>query len=183
MRKSIGLKLRFEVFKRDGFCCRYCGSTPPTVVLEIDHIVPVADGGTNDQENLATSCFECNRGKRDNPLSATLRPAQFDQAREKERIKQARAYTEHLIARQKVQGELFDVISDHWVRVRGENPDEVRVAGKTADAIRRFIKVLPASEIIDAIDIAQSKMGHRAEYSMMKYFFGVCWKKIRDRQA
>lgn len=33
-RKSISKKLRFEVFKRDGFTCQYCGRMAPDVVLE-----------------------------------------------------------------------------------------------------------------------------------------------------
>ena len=62
-RKSISKKLRFEVFKRDAFTCQYCGRTAPDVVLEVDHINPVANGGDNDLMNLITSCYECNRGK------------------------------------------------------------------------------------------------------------------------
>lgn len=62
-RKNISKKLRFEVFKRDKFTCQYCGRMAPDVVLEVDHINPVKEGGTNDILNLITSCQECNRGK------------------------------------------------------------------------------------------------------------------------
>ena len=62
-RKSISKKLRFEIFKRDLFTCQYCGSKPPGAVLEIDHIKPISAGGENDDLNLLTSCFDCNRGK------------------------------------------------------------------------------------------------------------------------
>ena len=62
-RKSISKKIRFEVFKRDAFTCQYCGRTAPEVILEIDHINPVANGGNNDLMNLITSCYDCNRGK------------------------------------------------------------------------------------------------------------------------
>jgi 5-methylcytosine-specific restriction endonuclease McrA len=62
-RKPIPKKLRFEVFKRDNFTCQYCGKMAPDVVLEVDHIIPIADGGRNDILNLVTSCFDCNRGK------------------------------------------------------------------------------------------------------------------------
>lgn len=44
-RKAISKKTRFEVFKRDRFTCQYCGATPPGVLLHIDHIHPVAEGG------------------------------------------------------------------------------------------------------------------------------------------
>lgn len=62
-RKTITKKLRFEVFKRDSFTCQYCGRMAPDVVLEVDHINPVANNGKNDIMNLVTSCFDCNRGK------------------------------------------------------------------------------------------------------------------------
>lgn len=62
-REAIGKKLRFEVFKRDGFCCQYCGGNAPNVNLEVDHVIPVAEDGTNDIDNLITACENCNRGK------------------------------------------------------------------------------------------------------------------------
>lgn len=68
-RKPLGNKLRFEVFKRDSFACQYCGRKAPDVVLQADHITPVASGGTNEILNLITSCFECNSGKSDKKLS------------------------------------------------------------------------------------------------------------------
>ena len=68
-RKPISKTLRFEVFKRDSFTCQYCGKMAPDVVLEIDHINPVKNGGGNDILNLATSCAECNRGKGAKTLS------------------------------------------------------------------------------------------------------------------
>lgn len=62
-RSPISKMRRFEVFKRDGFICQYCGQRPPAVILEIDHIISVREGGKNDEPNLITSCFDCNRGK------------------------------------------------------------------------------------------------------------------------
>lgn len=68
-RVPLTKKIRFEVFKRDSFTCQYCGRMAPDVVLEVDHIVPVADGGTNDIMNLVTSCHDCNSGKGKRRLS------------------------------------------------------------------------------------------------------------------
>jgi hypothetical protein len=67
-RKNIPNKMRFEVFKRDKFTCQYCGKKAPDVVLNADHIKPVAEGGKNSLVNLVTSCFGCNNGKAATPL-------------------------------------------------------------------------------------------------------------------
>ena len=55
--------MRFEILDRDNFTCVYCGQFAPNVLLEVGHKVAMVDGGTNDEENLVTSCFACNRGK------------------------------------------------------------------------------------------------------------------------
>lgn len=57
-RKGLSKRTRFNVFKRDGFTCQYCGAHPPKVVLHVDHITPVVEGGGNDIDNLVTSCEE-----------------------------------------------------------------------------------------------------------------------------
>lgn len=44
--------------------CSYCGGSSGT----IDHIVPVADGGTNDCWNLTSACLSCNSRKRTRSL-------------------------------------------------------------------------------------------------------------------
>ena len=66
---SLSKRTRFEIFKRDGFTCQYCGQRPPDVVLEVDHIDPSSKGGSDEELNLVTSCFDCNRGKSDRRLS------------------------------------------------------------------------------------------------------------------
>jgi hypothetical protein len=62
-RDGISKKLRFHIFNRDLFTCFYCGACAPDAVLHIDHIVPVAKGGTSHHRNLVTSCSSCNLGK------------------------------------------------------------------------------------------------------------------------
>lgn len=52
---------RIKVLERDLHTCQYCGVKD--VPFEIDHILPVAKGGTNDIKNLATACKSCNRSK------------------------------------------------------------------------------------------------------------------------
>ena len=54
---------RNRVFARDNYTCQYCGEHGKR--LECDHVVPVARGGSHQDENLVTACFKCNRSKRD----------------------------------------------------------------------------------------------------------------------
>lgn len=43
---AIGKKLRWEVFRRDNFACRYCGRTARDgAVLEVDHVTPRSHRG------------------------------------------------------------------------------------------------------------------------------------------
>lgn len=67
-RQSLSKRIRFEVFKRDSFTCQYCGRKAPDVILEVDHIQPVAKAGSNDLLNLVASCSACNSGKSDKTL-------------------------------------------------------------------------------------------------------------------
>jgi hypothetical protein len=64
-RKKINKHLRVQVLTRDRFKCRMCGRSQDEIPLEIDHIVPVSQGGTDELQNLATLCRDCNAGKSD----------------------------------------------------------------------------------------------------------------------
>jgi hypothetical protein len=77
-REKLSDRLRFEVLKRDGFKCSYCGVPAITTELVIDHIKPVADGGLTEYDNLTAACVNCNSGKRDVPLTER-RPPKPDQ--------------------------------------------------------------------------------------------------------
>lgn len=60
---AISTRLRYEILRRDGFTCRYCGAKAPDAVLEVDHVLAVALGGTDEPTNLVTACEPCNSGK------------------------------------------------------------------------------------------------------------------------
>lgn len=49
-----------QVWDNDGWECQNCGSHRD---LTVDHIVPLAKGGTNDMFNLQTLCGTCNSSK------------------------------------------------------------------------------------------------------------------------
>lgn len=58
-RGSAGVKDRNEIRERDQHCCRICGRLGTVV----DHIVPLADGGSDDPDNKQTLCTPCHDEK------------------------------------------------------------------------------------------------------------------------
>ena len=67
-RNLMTKKLREQIKKRDNFTCCTCGNSTynePNLLLEIDHIIPVAKGGCTTEDNLQTLCWKCNRAKSD----------------------------------------------------------------------------------------------------------------------
>ncbi len=65
VRRMLKPGVRWEVLVRDGHRCRGCGrgADEKGVRLEVDHIVPVCAGGTDEISNLRALCYECTRGK------------------------------------------------------------------------------------------------------------------------
>lgn len=71
-RKAVPKRVRYEVLRRDGFRCRYCGGEAPDVKLTVDHVMPVVLGGADDPTNLVTACRDCNAGKSSSAPDAQL---------------------------------------------------------------------------------------------------------------
>jgi len=55
---------RQAILKRDDYTCYYCGQE----ANQVDHIIPIAKGGTHDEQNMVTSCYKCNASKADKPV-------------------------------------------------------------------------------------------------------------------
>jgi hypothetical protein len=63
-RRRLSPRTRYEVLSQGGQRCAACGNGPANgYLIEVDHIIPVSEGGTNDPENLQVLCWQCNRGK------------------------------------------------------------------------------------------------------------------------
>lgn len=77
-RKNISVSLRWTIFARDGFTCRYCGAQAGQegVELAVDHVISVADGGDDSVDNLVTACRKCNGGKGARSLRSAPTPAE-----------------------------------------------------------------------------------------------------------
>jgi len=117
-RKNLSKGLRFEVFKRDGFTCQYCGQKPTDVVLQVDHIVPVAAGGDNDINNLVTACEACNQGKKAKRLDISPRPdADLVWLEMQQELAELQRYQRAKAERDRVLGEIVKALQTTWLRV------------------------------------------------------------------
>lgn len=174
-RKPLSKKLRFEIFKRDGFQCQYCGNVPPAVTLEPDHIDPVANGGTNDIDNLITACFDCNRGKGHRLLSSVPKTVTEKAATLAEREEQLKAYQEIVRQKQARLEEEVDQIYDIYLAYvpNAEITDSARTS------IRIFIEKLGMFEVEEAMEMSGDKLKYYRN-RIFKYFCGICWNKIRE---
>lgn len=164
---------RFEVFKRDGFTCQYCGGHPPDKTLEVDHIVPVCKGGTDDIHNLITSCFDCNRGKGKNELGVAPIPLSIHTNSIKERERQYQEYRKILTKiDQRVNDEINQVEAIFVHKTDSIFSDTFRIS------VKKFISALPLEEVKDAMRIALAK--EMDPNNTARYFCGICWNKIRE---
>lgn len=177
-RKSMSKRLRFDVFKRDGFTCQYCGAHPPAVLLHVDHITPVAGGGENDIDNLVTSCAPCNLGKSDVPLSVVPKTLSEKAHEVAEREEQLRGYQQILTAvRDRLEDEAFEIAYAIFPHKKGEP-----VRKDWLQSIKMFLKRLGFHEVHEAAEKADS-LNKYSPNTTFKYFCGVCWKKIKRMES
>jgi hypothetical protein len=174
-RQPISKRTRFEVFKRDDFACQYCGATPPKVVLEVDHIDPVCEGGSSDADNLITACFSCNRGKAGVPLSVVPQALADKAAEVAEREEQLAGYQAILRAkRERLEDDVWAVFA-HW---RGQD----ETTHERFNSAKRFVERLGLHEVLDSVDIAMGA-NIRSQKREFLYFCKVCWNKISRLEA
>jgi hypothetical protein len=64
-RRKITPAVRDLVRQRAGGKCEYCHALErwQYVPFTVDHVIPLAEGGADDPDNLALACFHCNRRK------------------------------------------------------------------------------------------------------------------------
>ena len=62
-RPKVSKAKRKRVYERDKGICAYCKQYLPFNDFCIDHVIPLARGGNNEEENLTVSCMRCNAKK------------------------------------------------------------------------------------------------------------------------
>lgn len=173
---AISKTVRFEVFKRDSFTCGYCGRTPPSVVLEVDHVDPRSRGGSGDINNLITACFDCNRGKGAGELSniplSLAESMEFIRERELQ-FSEYNKLTKKILARKKRDinevANRYSILYPKW-----KLTERFKLS-----TLSRFLEQLPKGEVLYAWDLT---FGMNPK-NPIKYFCGICWNWIRSNNA
>jgi hypothetical protein len=73
---STWRKIRLAVLERDTYQCQIHSTKCTTIATEVDHIVPISQGGSKyDPSNLRASCHNCNNGRIDRQRNNAWRTA------------------------------------------------------------------------------------------------------------
>jgi len=172
-------KIRFDVFKRDGFTCQYCGRTPPAVVLELDHVIPKIKGGPDRIDNYITACFDCNRGKGKHKLDSIPPGVGNNLELLKEKRLQLRAFN-RLIEKQ--EEDLDYMMAGVVTTFRRSFPDQLPTTRFVNGTIKKFVSLLPSVKVEEAMDLACSTKPKDPE-AALHYFCGICWNWIKKPET
>lgn len=182
-RVAVSKRLRYEVFRRDNFACRYCGASAPEVKLTTDHVIPQALGGRDDPANLVTACMPCNSGKSSTSPDA---PVVAEVAQEALRwayaIKQAQAEMLADSGARSADCEQFREWWDAWGRQDGDDFQRMPKDPNWEFTVSQLTSAgLPLAILKDCIAVAMSQRGVLDE-NKFRYMCGCAWKKVSELQ-
>jgi hypothetical protein len=176
---AISKRLRYEILRRDGNKCRYCGLTAADTALTIDHVVPSALGGGDEPSNLVAACGECNSGKSASSTDAALvEDVSQDALRWAAAMEMAtrRAYARRTF--RLADRENFEGLWNNWTYESKGERQNVPLPSEWGVTIDRFVEAgLNGGDFEDAIEIA---MLSRAT-DTFRYMCGVLWKRVNQR--
>lgn len=172
---AVSKRTRFEVLRRDNYTCRYCRSTESE--LTIDHVTPLALGGTDDPANLVACCKDCNSGKTStSPDEGTVAQVADDAMRWAAAMAKAAEIDE---AKAAVTASIIEWFEDVWATF---TPSWADLPADFDVSILQFRAIgLPATAVEEAVRITGSKRDV-SQRQMWRYFCGICWNKVRELQ-
>ena len=174
-RKKIPNALRFEVFKRDKFCCQYCGRKAPEIILQVDHLHAVSKGGGNEILNLITSCVECNSGKSNKQLTET---AILDKTRvQLEELEERRQQLEMMVQWKKSLTDAGDRLTEA-IGKQLEDASGYVMAEDDLAKIRRLIREFGYDDVSDAAVIAIDQYFRRENGKVIQSSLDVAIGKL-----
>lgn len=186
---AVSRRLRFEILRRDGHTCRYCGGSAPEVKLTVDHVVPTALGGTDDPSNLVTACTDCNGGKSANsPTEAVVAQVAQDALRWSAAIK---TVSDQRSADRSGQEEAVRRFRDNWMfqyerhhhSMCTDHADDwcpFELPSNYGSTIGELLTAgLSTDDLIEAIKQSWGQDFRIRSY--WKYFCGVAWQMVKTQ--
>lgn len=177
---KLSKRLRYEVLRRDGFRCRYCGAEPGERALQIDHVIPEALGGKNEPANLVTACEPCNSGKTSTTPDAPLVDEVAEGAlRWAAAMLAAAALKEKEIADRRSRNDWFLEV---WNGYKYDDGKAVPLPSDWSDAVTRLetsgLTYLLFEEAVEVTMRAQKVLPD----NRFRYFCGVAWNMVTALQ-
>jgi hypothetical protein len=181
-RRKIAKRVRYEVMRRDGHRCRYCGAAAPEATLTLDHVVPHVIGGGDEPSNLVTSCVDCNAGKAssapDAPLVADVADKAFRYARALQIVAEERRAVHRAASGLLDQ---FDAVWTNWF-YGSDKPRFYRDPDWDVSISRFYEAGLDLEDLTGFVRVAMLAKTVRSADHRWKYFCGCCWTEIKERQ-
>lgn len=180
---AVSKRLRYEILRRDNHACRYCGASAPDVPLRIDHVMPVALGGSDAPDNLVTSCEPCNSGKSSaSPDAAHVTDVSNTALHWADAMKQAaeelRAQTEP----KRAYRDAFQQEWSQWTREVGWKTQHVDLPDGWKGSLDTFYEAaLPQEVWPDIIEKAMINHTVTAD-NIFRYACGIAWRMVRELQ-
>lgn len=175
---TVSRRLRFEILRRDGHTCRYCGGKAPDVSLTVDHVVPVTLGGSDSPDNLVAACQDCNAGKSsvspDSPIVSEV-------SDDNDRWQAALATARHQLERSTVDHLSVDLamFDGAWATWNYQDGSLVRRPSNWQQSVVAFINAgLTIEMVIELIDLAMAP-GIKEPW---QYLCGCCWRRVKEVQ-
>lgn len=176
---ALSQRLRFEILRRDGHTCRYCGQSAPDVKLTVDHVVPVALGGSDDPDNLVTACQGCNAGKSSiAPDQPIVDAVDADALRWAAAMKRAAEIQSERADSREIYIHEFDKCWEKW---KYEDGTTIGRPGDWATSVGYWHDIGFELHLLLGLvdDVAPRRI---SDYKMWKYFCGAVWRTLRERQ-
>lgn len=178
---ALSRRLRFEILRRDGNTCRYCGAMAPDVALTVDHVIPAALGGGDDPRNLVTACADCNAGKASiSPDSALVDDVDATAMLFASALERAAAKRREDKAATQLALKNFETYWTGWTWTdRLGQAHSIALPDDWQGSVERFLALgLTAQELYELADEAMLVRNVRDEFRL---FCKKAWNEINER--
>lgn len=176
---AVSKRLRYEILRRDSHTCRYCGASAPDAPLRVDHVTPVALGGTDEPSSLVTSCEPCNSGKSSVPPDAALVAGVSTDAM-RWSVAWKRAADELRLGSAERAANTAEVIDAFTRSIKGRYGAAPAVPQDAEASVVRWLELgLPKEKITELIAYAVGRTAVAPD-NKWRYFSGCCWNALKE---